>query len=141
MPPGSVHAHRYDELTGLPNRSCIEDLARAVIVDAKSDLVVVLIDLPDVSDEMRKSTAQRLRAGARGDDVVARISADRFAMLLTPRLGPGEEERLLTRLRTALGADPPGIAATFGIARSPEDGTSLDDLLACASQRLRGTAH
>ena len=130
-----------DELTGLPNRRSVDGLARALALDAKSDLVIVLIALPGVGDDVRKCVAERLRACARGDDVVARISDDRFAMLLTPRIAPAEEDKLLARLRSTIGAGLPGIAATLGVARCPEDGTNLDALLSRASQRLGVTAH
>lgn len=142
MPPRSALAPTHDDLTGLPNRGCVDELARALALDAKSDLTVVLIGLPDLNDDIRRIIAQRVRACARGDDVVARISEDCFAMLLTPRLAPNEEAKLLARLRTAVGADVLGFAAGFGIAHCPEDGTSLDALLAHASQPLRSeTAH
>jgi len=133
----------HDALTGLPNRRCVDDLVRALDLGARSDLVLVLIDLPCLADGMRKTIAQRLRACARSDDMLARLGDDRFALLLTPRLAQGEEEKLLGRLRTAIGAHVFGIAAEFGIARCPEDGTSLEQLLAEASQRLRSgtTAH
>ena len=127
----------HDELTGLPDRHSIDRLARALALDAKSDLVVVLIDLPPLADGMRKTIAQRLRACARGDDVIARVGDDRFAVLLTPRIGPDDEDRLLARLRTATGAQVLGFNAGFGIARCPEDGTDVEALLARAASRLR----
>ena len=142
MPSPFAPAPTHDELTGLPNRGCIDELAHALALDAKSDLTIVLIGLADLSNDMRKMIAQRLRACARGDDVIARIGEDRFAMLLTPRLGPDQEDKLLGRLRTAIGVHVLGIAATFGIAHCPEDGTNLDELLAHAGHRLRSeTAH
>lgn len=130
----------HDELTGLPNRRCVDELGRALALDAKADLVVVLMDLPPLSDGMRKTIAQRLRACARGDDVIARIGDDRFAVLLTPRIGPDDEDKLLARLRIASGAEVLGINAEFGVARCPEDGTDVETLLACAAVRLRNAA-
>jgi len=130
----------HDALTGLPNRRCVDDLVRALDLSARSDLVIVLIDLPRLTDGMRKTIAQRLRACARGDDMLARLGDDRFALLLTPRLAQGEEEKLIGRLRTAIGAHVFGIAAAFGIARCPEDGTSIEQLLAQANLRVRDAA-
>lgn len=131
------HVEKHDELTGLPNRSCVAELGRALALDAKSDLVIVLIELPPLADGMRKTIAQRLRACARGDDVLARIDDDHFALLLTPRLGVGDEDRLLARLRIATGAQVLGFSAALGIARCPEDGTDVEALLAHAATRLR----
>ena len=134
------HLETHDELTGLPNRHCVDELGRAMALDAKSDLVVVLMQLPPLSDGMRKAIAQRLRTCARGDDVIARIGDDCFAVLLTPRIGPVDEDKLLARLRIATGAQVLGISAAFGIARCPEDGTDVDALLAHAGARLRDAA-
>src|SRR4051812_20956770 len=96
--PMQSYLETHDELTGLPDRGCVDRFARALALDAKSDLVVVLVELPPLNDGMRKTIVQRLRACARGDDVLARIDADRFALLLTPRLGANDEDRLLMRL-------------------------------------------
>ena len=130
----------HDELTGLPNRRGIDELAHALALDAKSDLVLVLIELQSSGQDLRRTVAQRLRACARGDDVVAHLDDGRFAVLLTPRIDADDEDRLLARLRTALGADLPDTDPTLGVAHCPEDGTRLEQLLACASRRLRGVA-
>ena len=127
----------HDELTGLPNRRCVDDLTQALHLDAHADLVVVLIELPCLDDALRKAIAGRLRACARGDDMIARIGEDRYIMLLTPRIAAEEESKLLGRLRTAIGTHVLGITAAFGIARCPEDGTSIEQLLAQASARIR----
>jgi GGDEF domain-containing protein len=131
------YVETHDELTGLPNRRCIDDLAQALHLDAHADLVVVLIELPCLSDALRKAIATRLRACARGDDMIARVGDDRYAMLLTPRIGADEESKLLARLSTAIGIHVLGITAAFGIARCPEDGTNIEQLLAHASAHLR----
>jgi GGDEF domain-containing protein len=131
------YVETHDELTGLPNRRCVDDLARAMHLDDHADLVVVLIELPSLSDALRKAIATRLRACARGDDMIARVGDDRYLMLLTPRIGADEESKLLARLRTALGTHVLGITAQFGIARCPEDGTDIEQLLAHAGARLR----
>ena len=127
----------HDELTGLPNRRCVDDLAQALHLDAHADLVAVLIELPCLDDALRKAIAGRLRACARGDDMLARVGEDRYVMLLTPRIAAEEESKLLARLSTAIGAHVLGITAAFGIARCPEDGTSIEQLLAQASTRIR----
>jgi GGDEF domain-containing protein len=127
----------HDNLTGLPNRNSIDELGRALALDVKSDLVVVVIELPPLGDDMRRTVAQRLRTCARGDDVIARIGDDCFAVLLTPRIGPEDEGKLLARLRIATGAHVLGINVAFGVARCPEDGTEVETLLAHARTRLR----
>ena len=138
--PAHAHELTHDELTGLPNRRSMDALASALALDAKSDLVLVLIELPPLTDDTRRTIGQRLRVCARGDDVIARISENRFAMLLTPRIGRDDEDKLLARLRIAVGAQLLGIVAAFGVARCPEDGTGFETLLACADARLRDAA-
>jgi diguanylate cyclase (GGDEF)-like protein len=140
MPSRSTYVETHDELTGLPNRRCVDELAHALALDAKSALVIVLIELPQVDDALRKIIAQRLRTCARGDDVVACLDDNSFAVLLTPHIGPDGEDKLLGRLRIAVGTDMLGLTATIGIARCPEDGTRLEQLLAKADQRMRNAA-
>ena len=141
MQSRSAYVDTHDELTGLPNRRCVDELARALALDQKSDLVIVLVQFGAVDADSLKTIAQRLRECARGDDVVARLDDGRFVILLTPRVGRNDEAKLLTRLRCAIAAptaaDSIGAAATVGVAYCPEDGTSLDQLLAQASLRLR----
>jgi len=134
------YVETHDELTGLPNRRCVDDLVQALHLDAHADLVVVLIELPCLSDVLRKAIATRLRTCARGDDMIARVGDDRYAMLLTPRIGADEESKLLARLSTAIGVHVLGITAAFGIARCPEDGTNIEQLLARAGTRMREAA-
>ena len=143
MQARSAYVETHDELTGLPNRRCVDELARALALDAKSALVVMLIELPKIDAPTRKVVAERLRACARRDDVVACVDDERFAVLLTPHIGPDAEGKLLARLRSAIDANMPDIPAMIGVARCPEDGTSIDQLLAHASARMRtqGTAH
>jgi diguanylate cyclase (GGDEF)-like protein len=145
----SAYADTHDLLTGLPNRRCVEELTKALALDRNSDLVAVLIDfgLPGdipsaLRDETLRAMAQRLRTCARGDDVVALLNDNCFLILLTPRIGRDEEMRFLERLRTAL-AEPLTttsalLVANVGLARCPEDGVTLDELLARATSRLPG---
>jgi len=137
MQARSAYVETHDELTGLPNRRCVDELARALALDARSALVVMLIELPKIDAQLRKFIAERLRACARGDDVVACVDDDRFAVLLSPHIGPDAEGKLLARLRAATASDRLDVPAMIGVARCPEDGTSLDQLLAHASSRMR----
>jgi diguanylate cyclase (GGDEF)-like protein len=156
MQSRSALVETYDELTGLPNRWCVEQLAVALSLDDKSDLVVVLMDIdfhaecsPARRDHALKTIAQRLRTCARGDDLVARMSDERFVMLLTPRIAADEETRLLSRLRAAIAEpiaediDMAGVSAQLGVAHCPEDGVTLDQLLlrASASMQRETVAH
>lgn len=143
----SAYAETHDQLTGLPNRRCVEELARALSLDARSDLVVVLLDF-DFHTQLPRDRAvtiiaQCLRSCARGDDLVARMSEERFLMLLTPRIAEAEESRLLSRLRAAIAGliaqdvDMAGVSAAIGVAHCPEDGVAIDQLLLRASARMQ----
>lgn len=139
----------HDELTGLANRNSLhrqmEQLLEAA-PDGPQGLAVVCIDLDrfklvnetlghKVGDELLRQTAQRLRAIAGRDDILARLAGDEFAIV---RPGLQDEENLSLFAETILAA----IAETFevdghlvstsaslGIARHPRDGEDCDTLL------------
>jgi len=148
-PQTHAYVETHDELTGLPNRKCIDELARALGLDEKSDLVVVLIalngevsddgDAPVKRDDILKTLAHSVRLCARGDDVVARLSESQLVLMLTPRIGSEEEARLLARLRGAIAesiSHVAGMSVSVGVAYCPEDGITLDQLLAEAGRRI-----
>lgn len=137
MQSRSANVETHDELTGLPNRHCVDELARALALDHKSDLVVVLVECNAPDADALKTIAQRLRDCARSDDLVARLDEGHFILMLTPRIGRDDEARLLARLRSAIEGHVAGGADGVAVARCPEDGTSLDQLLARASLRMR----
>jgi diguanylate cyclase (GGDEF)-like protein len=81
-----------DELTGLPNRRCLEDRLAARLADG-APATVLLVDLDrfkDINDTLGHRTgdvllamvAARLTESVPADAVVARLTADEFAVLL-----------------------------------------------------------
>ena len=90
-----VHRATHDPLTGLPNRaavlSALDDAVARVAADGGTTSVL-FVDLDGfkqvndrcghaAGDEVLRTTAARLRAQLRGDDVVARLGGDEFVVV------------------------------------------------------------
>jgi diguanylate cyclase (GGDEF)-like protein/PAS domain S-box-containing protein len=140
---------RYDSLTGLPNRSFFLDtlertLSRAGRQRTRSALVFLDLDgfkaVNDglghaAGDSVLQTMAERLRAGTRTSDLVARIGGDEFTVLLH-NLSRADDAALVTRglldrLAKTCRAENHEItlSASAGISVYPEDGTDADTLL------------
>jgi diguanylate cyclase (GGDEF)-like protein len=107
----------YDKLTELPNRALFMELLReAEELEEKGDAYAVLfVDVDNLKpvndslgheagDSLLKSVTQRMLASVRGEDTVARLSGDEFAVLLCGS-GSAEHaeivaERVLASLKT-----------------------------------------
>ena len=89
----------------------------------------------EAAGALRRKIAVRLRAGVRGSDVVASVSDDSFAVLLSQIDSPGDAERVGRKLLTALGetfkvgGQDVAVATALGIAATPADGAQPDMLL------------
>ena len=140
---------RYDSLTGLPNRSFFLDtlertLSRAGRQRTRSALVFLDLDgfkgVNDglghaAGDTVLQTMAERLRAGTRTSDLVARIGGDEFTVLLQ-NLSRADDAALvarglLDRLAKTCRTDNHDVtlSASAGISVYPEDGTDADTLL------------
>jgi diguanylate cyclase (GGDEF)-like protein/PAS domain S-box-containing protein len=140
---------RYDSLTGLPNRSFFLEtldrtLSRAGRARTRSALVFIDLDgfkgVNDglghaAGDTVLQTMAERLRAGTRSSDLVARIGGDEFTVLVQ-NLARADDAALvarglLDRLARPCRADDHDVAisASAGISVYPEDGTDADTLL------------
>ena len=140
---------RYDSLTGLPNRSFFLDtldrtLSRAGRQRTRSALVFIDLDgfkaVNDglghaAGDTVLQTMAERLRAGTRSSDLVARIGGDEFTVLVQ-NLARADDAALvarglLDRLARPCRADDHDVtlSASAGISVYPEDGTDADTLL------------
>lgn len=147
----------YDPLTGLPNRLLFElRLDHAILQGARrgSLLAVLLIDLDHFShinaslgyrigDELLRAIALRLREAIHHSDTLARLHADRFALLLEWLNDPEEATQLANRLR-ALMSQPLWIRGheihvnlSIGIALMTDQGKDARDLMLKAGLALR----
>jgi diguanylate cyclase (GGDEF)-like protein len=144
---------RRDPLTGLANRAHLEDLAGEVDDGA----AVVFVDLDGfkgvndthghrAGDGLLVQVAERLRGAVRSQDVVARFGGDEFVVLVRGTTQPSDATVVAQKVREVfadafdLGDATPGlivgVGASVGLARSPEDGRTLSELLAAADGRM-----
>jgi diguanylate cyclase (GGDEF)-like protein len=139
-----------DPLTGLFNRRSF-DAALERAVAAPDGAALMLFDFDEfkaindeyghpVGDAVLRAVAATCARAVRGDDCLARIGGDEFAVI-APGAGAAGVERIVAALEEAV-ADaelPDGLGAvhaTFAAAVAPEDGTTPDELLEAADQRL-----
>jgi diguanylate cyclase (GGDEF)-like protein len=146
----------HDALTGLQNRVQFRNAVREEIA-ARRSFSIALVDIDgfrhvnalegyQVGDEMLVGVAVGLNAVAERD-LVARLSADEFGILLrdagsapsaVAATAPYSElfgEPL--RIDTPAGTRVLGVSASIGVARFPDDGASVEDLLRRAAVALR----
>jgi diguanylate cyclase (GGDEF)-like protein/PAS domain S-box-containing protein len=110
------HQTSHDQLTGLPNRDMFLEHLRRTIAHAKRHLdgfAVLFLDVDNfkvindtlghnVADLLLKELAVRLQLVVRDEDVVARLSGDEFAILVTGLMHPRDAEALADRLHGAI---------------------------------------
>ncbi|MEM9713361.1 MAG: sensor domain-containing diguanylate cyclase [Actinomycetota bacterium] len=99
----------HDALTGLLDRSGLEQVIEAWDAERTQDVGVLLLDLDgfkavndehghEAGDHVLRGIATRLTSVARSTDVVARLGGDEFAVLLAPGVDPSAVERVGHRL-------------------------------------------
>jgi diguanylate cyclase (GGDEF)-like protein/putative nucleotidyltransferase with HDIG domain len=137
-----------DAMTGLPN---VAALAMRLAANASPGAVVVcdLDGFKGVNDRfghltgnrLLEALAERFRKSCRNGDFVARLGGDEFVLLLDG-IGPGEIDSRIAQFRDMVRTTGRAICkedvldASFGTAFIPTDGTSSDELLAAADQRM-----
>ena len=143
------HLAFHDALTGLPNRSLMQDRVSQAITRAErtgSRFAVMFIDIDnfknindslghDVGDELLRQVAKRLTASVRGHDTIARQGGDEFIVLLDQLEGHQGATRVAQKVLEALrtvyrvgGADQ-HVSGSIGIALYPDDGRDAPTLL------------
>jgi diguanylate cyclase (GGDEF)-like protein/PAS domain S-box-containing protein len=143
------HLAYHDNLTGLPNRSLLQDrlahsIARAERTNKK--VAVLFIDLDnfknindtlghDVGDELLRQVSRRLSECVRLEDTIARQGGDEFIVLLDSledsRGASVVAQKVLNSLRQAfiLGGTENHVSGSVGIALYPEDGRDAQTLM------------
>jgi diguanylate cyclase (GGDEF)-like protein/PAS domain S-box-containing protein len=143
-----AHMAMHDALTDLPNRLMLRDtLERAIARVRRGELVALhYIDLDHfkavndtlghlIGDDLLKQVADRLRACVRDTDTIARLGGDEFAVIQTALAEENDAALLAQRLRDSVTApySVDGhhvvIDTSIGIAMSPDDGVTVEDLL------------
>jgi diguanylate cyclase (GGDEF)-like protein/PAS domain S-box-containing protein len=150
-----AHMAHHDALTDLPNRVFYQErLAQALDHDNPTKHVAVLcIDLDlfknvndsfghPMGDRLLKMVAARMRAEVRGNNLAARLGGDEFAVVLAADITPNEANDFAARLIEIISApyDMNGvevvIGASIGIAMSPGDGDTSEELMRNADMAL-----
>ena len=139
----------HDALTGLPNRSLFLNLLNQAINHAtkhQQPLALMFIDLDHFKsvndtlghacgDKLLVAVAERLGQSVRRSDVVARLSGDEFAILITCMEQADQLEALANKLIAAIGepfmidAHRVNTAISVGISLFPANGASVEGLL------------
>ncbi|MHB0766891.1 putative bifunctional diguanylate cyclase/phosphodiesterase [Bradyrhizobium sp. 5.13L] len=149
-----AHMAHHDGLTDLPNREYFRERLKQALDQAGGRPVGVLyIDLDlfknindsfghPAGDRLLKQVAERLSTAVRGANLAARLGGDEFAVILAADVSPNESSACATLLIDMLKApyDIDGqemmIGASIGIALSPGDGTTSEELMRNADMAL-----
>jgi diguanylate cyclase (GGDEF)-like protein/PAS domain S-box-containing protein len=150
------HLAYHDNLTGLPNRSLLQDrLAHSIARAERSarKVAVLFIDLDnfknindtlghDVGDELLRQVSRRLTECVRLEDTIARQGGDEFIVLLDSlEDGRGASlvaQKILNSLRQPfqLGAAEQHVSGSIGIALYPDDGRDAQTLMKSADTAM-----
>jgi diguanylate cyclase (GGDEF)-like protein/PAS domain S-box-containing protein len=144
------HMAHHDPLTGLPNRSLLDDRVEQAMLYAQRydrQLTVMFIDLDNfklindslghnAGDELLKTAAQRMVESVRSTDTVLRLGGDEFVIVLLDQTGSASAvSSPLQKLHEAI-AQPMMLAGkevqitcSMGLATYPDDGMDSDTLL------------
>ena len=156
-----AHRATHDSLTGLPNRAFFELRLQQVLNDNQlgEKLAVLFIDgdrfksINDTyghaaGDKVLASTAARIRAQLRENDLVGRIGGDEFVVLLTPIYGAIDAIKVSNNIVTSMRSPielPNGesivISLSIGIAIYPDHAKNSQDLLHEADDAMYQAKH
>ena len=154
-----THLAKFDELTGLANRTQFRERINALLAavhESQNHLSIHLIDLDrfkaindtlghPIGDKLLKEVAFRLSTVIRSGDMITRFGGDEFVVLQTGTDRRQDAEWLAQRVARAL-KEPfeidghrMDIGASIGIAMAPHDGVDVDQLLKKADMALYAT--
>jgi diguanylate cyclase (GGDEF)-like protein/PAS domain S-box-containing protein len=146
----------HDTLTGLPNRVLLEDRVQQAIAHADRNRAMFALLVCDLDrfklindsmghragDRLLQEVAHRLVDAVRSIDTVARLGGDEFVVVLSSITGRADAESAAQRALLAFnspvvidGVDI-HIAPSIGIAFYPDDGTTIDALMAHADAAM-----
>jgi diguanylate cyclase (GGDEF)-like protein/PAS domain S-box-containing protein len=139
----------YDALTGLPNRTLLQDRLTKALASArrqKGKVALLFLDLDQfktINDSLGHSfgdlflqaVAERLKRFAREQDTVARVGGDEFVIVLTAVKDVADAAVAAERIMNAMTAAcviqgrSLSISCSVGISISPEHGTDCETLI------------
>lgn len=148
---------RHDSLTGLLNRSALQETAPGMFELCRRGghrLALLLLDLDgfkavndqyghDTGDRLLIEVARRLRSVTRDGDPIVRLGGDEFAILLAPRPDLGDlperlSDRILELFENGIHVDgnPLRVGVSIGIALAPDHADDIERLLKAADLAL-----
>ena len=147
-----AHMAHHDGLTNLPNRELFQERLKRVL-ETDKPVAVLCVDLDlfknvndslghPIGDRLLKLVAERLRAQVRGNNLAARLGGDEFAVILSSDVSSNEASNFASRLIKLLSAayeidgNEVVIGASIGIALSPGDGDTSEEMLRNADLAL-----
>lgn len=143
------HLALHDALTGLPNRTLLQERLQHALERAKREeggMAVMFMDLDrfkavndsfghEVGDLLLQEVAQRIKARLRASDTLARLGGDEFVVLLevvgSPSVCASLAEEIIAVVSQSmeLRGHCVQVGASVGIALFPKDGVEAVDLL------------
>ncbi|MBM4335590.1 MAG: EAL domain-containing protein [Deltaproteobacteria bacterium] len=146
----------HDGLTGLANRGYFREAVRRTLGYARrygQKLAVLSINLDhfervnenlghDAGDRLLESVAERVRACVRGSDIVARLGADDFAVLLTSLSSREGATVVARKIQESVArphdgeSGPVYVTPSIGVSVFPDDGDTPDAVLRSADVAL-----
>jgi diguanylate cyclase (GGDEF)-like protein len=142
----------HDGLTNLANRELFQERLKEALEGEKT-VAVLCVDLDlfknvndslghPIGDRLLKLVAERLRSQVRGNNLAARLGGDEFAVILSSDVSPNETSDFAAKLIKMLSAayeidgNEVIIGASIGIALSPGDGDTSEELMRNADLAL-----
>ncbi len=146
----------HDALTGLPNRTLLEDRLNQIITRAarnETKAAVLLLDLDHfkvindslghhIGDRLLEIVASRLKEGLRASDTAARLGGDEFVIALSEIKETAEAEVVARKILKLL-VEPFGIdgnqlhvGGSIGISTYPADGIDPGSLIRAADTAM-----
>lgn len=151
------HESHTDPLTGLANRRSLDRQVETGLVHAartKGSVGVVVLDLDrlkeindtyghEAGDRALRAIGSVLRSIVRQNDLCARFAGDEFVVVLWD-CSPEHEARRVLEIQQAVAAYPfeprtgvrVSLSISAGAARYPQDGSTLEELLAVGDERM-----
>ncbi|WP_461538700.1 diguanylate cyclase domain-containing protein [Spongorhabdus nitratireducens] len=151
-----IRMARYDNLTGLANRSLFMEFINTSIARSQRrerTTAVAFIDLDhfkqindtmghDAGDDLLISAAARLKTCVREGDMVARLGGDEFAIVLDDLAKPQDAahiaEKILQSFSRAhlLGKKEVKVGTSIGIATFPDAGKTAEEIIKAADTAM-----
>lgn len=148
--------HEYDYLTGVLNRESFMSRLNHMLTYSsryEQNCAILHLDIDgfkamndalghSLADQLLKDVSKRIKTLVRNVDILARIGADEFMLLLSHTNQLQDSARVADKLMQALKApfiiddNRYFVTMSIGIAMYPQDADNLDNIIQCANSAL-----